>query len=86
MGIRASRAYRISENRKPDALGLMRSGDVSFIVNTPRVSSGSVRDGAMMRRLAVEINIPLATTISGARAIAEAIEFGINGKPVIERL
>ncbi len=85
-GIHATRAYRISENMKPDALGLMRAGDVSFIVNTPRVSSGSVRDGAMMRRLAVEINIPLATTISGARAISEAIEFGINGTPGIERL
>ncbi len=85
-GIRAMRAYRISENMKPDALGLMRSGDVSFIVNTPRVSSGSVRDGAMMRRLAVEINIPLVTTISGARAISEAIEFGINGTPGIERM
>ncbi len=85
-GIDAVRAYRISENLKPDALGLMRAGKVSLVINTPKISSGSLRDGAMMRRLAVETNIPLVTTINGARAIIEAIEFGINGKPGIERL
>ncbi len=85
-GVGATRAYRISENLKPDALGLMRSGKVSLVINTPRVSSGSLRDGAMMRRLAVETNIPLVTTISGAMAITDAIEFSISGKPGIERL
>ena len=45
----------------------MRQEKVSFIVNVPTVSGGAVRDGNMMRRLAVELNIPFAvTTMRGA--------------------
>jgi len=50
----------------PDSLDLMRKGDVSFIVNVPTISGGAVRDGNMMRRLAVELNIPFVTTMRGA--------------------
>ncbi len=85
-GILANRAYKLSENLKPDAIGLMRSGKVSLVINTPRIASGSIRDGAMMRRVAVETGIPLVTTIRGARAVAEAIEFGIHGKAGIIRI
>ena len=58
--------YRIAEGTHPDALDLMRQGKVSFIVNVPTVSGGAVRDGNMMRRLAVELNIPFVTTMRGA--------------------
>ena len=58
--------YRIAEGKHPDALDLMRQGKVSFIVNVPTVSGGAVRDGNMMRRLAVELNIPFVTTMRGA--------------------
>ncbi|DAC66959.1 MAG TPA: hypothetical protein D7I13_05460, partial [Candidatus Poseidoniales archaeon] len=58
--------YRIAEGKHPDALDLMRQGNVSFIVNVPTVSGGAVRDGNMMRRLAVELNIPFVTTMRGA--------------------
>jgi carbamoyl-phosphate synthase large subunit len=85
-GIEAMRAYKLSEDMSPDAIGLMRSGKVHFIINTPTVSSGSHRDGALMRRVAVECGIPLATTIRGARAMTEAIAFGIKGKFSINRL
>ncbi|MDA8790406.1 carbamoyl-phosphate synthase large subunit, partial [bacterium] len=59
-------AYRIADKMHPDALDLMREGKVSFIVNVPTVSGGAVRDGNMMRRLAVELNIPFVTTLRGA--------------------
>ena len=58
--------YRIAEGKHPDALDLMRQEKVSFIVNVPTVSGGAVRDGNMMRRLAVELNIPFVTTMRGA--------------------
>ena len=59
-------SYRIAERKHPDSLDLMRKGDVSFIVNVPTISGGAVRDGNMMRRLAVELNIPFVTTMRGA--------------------
>tara|TARA_B100000131_G_scaffold113829_1_gene110887 strand:+ start:166 stop:3501 length:3336 start_codon:yes stop_codon:yes gene_type:complete len=65
-GVEVETVYRINERKHPDALDLMRQGQVSFIVNVPTVSGGAVRDGNMMRRLAVEMNIPFVTTMSGA--------------------
>ena len=51
----------------------MRQGKVHFIINVPTISGGAVRDGNMMRRLAVEMNIPFVTTISGAKMEVEAM-------------
>ena len=65
--------YRIRERMHPDALDLMRQGKISFIVNVPTISGGAVRDGNMMRRLAVELNIPFVTTIRGAKMEVAAI-------------
>jgi carbamoyl-phosphate synthase large subunit len=70
--------YRIAEGKHPDALDLMRQGKVSFIVNVPTVSGGAVRDGNMMRRLAVELNIPFVTTIRGAVMEAAAMKAHIE--------
>lgn len=73
-GVDAKTVYRISENQSPDALGLMRRGEIRLVVNTPTSSSGARRDGYMMRRLAVDLGIPFITTIQAARAASLAIE------------
>ncbi len=70
----ATTVYRISENQSPDALGLMRRGEIRLVINTPTNSTGARRDGYMMRRLAVDLNIPFISTIQAAEAAAEAIE------------
>src|SRR3990172_7080178 len=73
-GIEVTTVYRISERRSPDALGLMRLGEIKLVINTPSATSRAPRDGYMMRRLAVDMNIPFITTIEGARAAVHAIE------------
>jgi carbamoyl-phosphate synthase large subunit len=73
-GVDATTVYRIAENKYPDALGLMRRGEIQLVINTPTVSSGARRDGYMMRRLAIDLGIPFITTIQGAKAAADAIE------------
>jgi carbamoyl-phosphate synthase large subunit len=65
--------YQIREKLQPDALGLMRRGEISLIVNTPTNNSGARRDGYMMRRLAVEMEIPFITTVQAAKATVDAI-------------
>jgi carbamoyl-phosphate synthase large subunit len=45
-----------------------------MVINTPTEASGARRDGYMMRRLAVELEIPIFTTIQGARAAVFAME------------
>ena len=72
-------AYRLADKMHPDALDLMREGKVSFIVNVPTVSGGAVRDGNMMRRLAVELNIPFVTTLRGAAMEVAAMKAAMSG-------
>ena len=72
--------YRITERMHPDALDIMRQGKISFIVNVPTISGGAVRDGNMMRRLAVELNIPFVTTIRGAVMEVAAIAALMKGE------
>ena len=78
--------YRIAEPQHPDALDIMREGRVQFIVNIPTVSGGAVRDGNMMRRLAVELNIPFVTTLRGARMEVAAMAVLAEGDPCPRRL
>ena len=78
-GLDVTTVYRISENVAPDALSLMRKGDIQIIINTPTESSGARRDGYMMRRLAVELEIPMFTTIKGASAAVMGMEHAMTG-------
>ena len=77
-GLDVTTVYRISENMAPDALSLMRGGAIQMIVNTPTESSGARRDGYMMRRLAVELEIPMFTTLNGAGAAVLAMEHAMT--------
>lgn len=74
-GIECETAFRIHEPHEggPDALDLMRREAIHLVINTPTNSGGAVRDGNMMRRLAVELGIPFVTTISGATMEVAAI-------------
>ena len=80
-GLDVKTCYRIAEGRSPDALDLMRQGKIQLIINTPRSTGGAVLDGNMMRRLAVELNIPFVTTMAGARMEVEAIDEARAGIP-----
>jgi carbamoyl-phosphate synthase large subunit len=72
-GVPVHTAWRIAEKRSPDAIDLMRKGEIKLIFNTPSQSRGAKRDGAMMRRLAVELGIPFLTTVAACTAATAAI-------------
>jgi carbamoyl-phosphate synthase large subunit len=72
-GVPAKTVWRIREKKHPDAIDLMRRGEIQLIINTPTDTGGARRDGYMMRRLAVDLEIPFITTLAAARAAAEAI-------------
>src|SRR2546422_2181125 len=56
-GVDATTVYRISENDFPDALGLMRRGEIRPGLNTPANSAGARRGGDMLARLAGGLKI-----------------------------
>ncbi len=72
-GVNTKTVFRVSEKMPPDAIGLMRRGEINLIINTPTESSGARRDGFMMRRLAVELEIPFMTTAQGGIAAVGGI-------------
>ncbi|MBI4833676.1 MAG: carbamoyl-phosphate synthase large subunit [Planctomycetes bacterium] len=82
----ATTVWRISERQTPNALSLMREGKVQLIINTPTEGSGPKRDGYRMRRLAVESGIPFITTVTAARAVANAIELMKKGELKVNSL
>ncbi len=73
-GVEATVVSKITESEPPDALGLMRRGEVDLVINVPAEGSGARKDGYMMRRLAVDLGIPFITSVEGAREAALAIE------------
>ena len=73
-GVETTTVFKIDDNMKPNAIGLMREGKINLIINTPSQMSGPIRDGHKMRRLAVELEIPFLTTIQGADAAVGAIK------------
>jgi len=73
-GVETTTVFKIDDQMKPNAIGLMREGKINLIINTPSQKSGPVRDGHKMRRLAVELEIPFLTTIQGADAAVGAIK------------
>jgi len=78
-GIECVSLYKVSENMSPNAMTLMREGKIQMIINTPSEKSGAIRDGASMRRLAVELEIPIVTTVKGAEMTVGAIEVARKG-------
>ena len=78
-GLQTTTVYTISQKMDPDALGLMRRGKINLIINTPSNASGVRRDGYMMRRLAVELEIPFLTTVQAARATVAAMRRAAGG-------
>jgi carbamoyl-phosphate synthase large subunit len=73
-GLETETVFRVSDNQNPNAIGLMRNGDINLIINTPSMKSGARRDGYVMRRLAVELEIPFMTTVQGADIAVNAIQ------------
>jgi carbamoyl-phosphate synthase large subunit len=74
-GIACTRVSKGDDERDgPSALALMRQGAIDLVVNVAReYDPHGLPDGALIRRLAVDLEIPLITDLMGARAIVRAI-------------
>ncbi len=73
-GVPTTTVFKVSEKQNPNAIGMMRDRKINMVINTPSMLSGARRDGYMMRRLAVELEIPFLTTANGANVAVRAIK------------
>lgn len=85
-GIDVRILYKVKEqNRKPNIMDYLREGKLHLIINIPESTtlekfSEMLEDEYIIRRKAVELNIPVITRLETASAIVEAIEFLKHGK------
>jgi carbamoyl-phosphate synthase large subunit len=71
-GIPCKTVFKVNEGR-PNAVDLLKAGKLNLIIYTTTGSSHSFPDEQIIRRNAVTYRTPCITTMSGARAAAEAI-------------
>jgi carbamoyl-phosphate synthase large subunit len=70
-GIPADRVYKLKEGR-PHVVDKIKSDEIQLVVNTT-LGKKTTSDSYEIRRTTLNYNIPYATTIAGAQAMAEAI-------------
>ena len=63
---------KISEGARPNILDKIANGEIDLIINTP-TRTGAQTDEGQIRAMAVGARIPMITTITGARAVVQAI-------------
>jgi len=71
-GIPCKTVFKVNEGR-PNAVDLLKAGKLNLVIYTTTGSSHSFPDEQIIRRNAVTYRTPCITTMSGARAAAEAI-------------
>ena len=62
------------QDGSPHAVDEIRNGRIHLVINTPK-GSGAQRDSFPLRRAALEWKVPYFTTIAGAAAAAEGIDY-----------
>jgi carbamoyl-phosphate synthase large subunit len=84
--------YKISEpNRKPNISDLLFEHKIDFIINIPSTSTiekyvGMLYDEYLIRRKAVEMGIPVLTTMEAASSFAKTLEWLKTNIPTLSPL
>ena len=72
-GIASKRVFKVNEGR-PNAVDLLKAGSIQLVINTSATGTHSFADEKAIRRASIMARVPCITTMSGAKAAAEAIE------------
>lgn len=70
-GLRCKTVLKVNEGR-PNAVDLLKAGTIQLVIYTA-TGAHSFEDERQIRRTAVVYRIPCITTLSGAKAAAEAV-------------
>ena len=86
------KVYKISEpDRKPNIADLLFERRIDFIINIPSTSTiekyvGMLYDEYLIRRKAVEMGVPVLTTIEGATSFVKTLEWLASSQPTVDYL
>ena len=71
--IKVKEVPKISEGKRPNILDFIKNKEINLMINTAK-GKVSKLDAYLIRRYAMELDIPYATTIAGARAMVCSIK------------
>ena len=84
-GVDCTTVYKLSEDRHPSTVDILRQGSVDIVINIPfTYSDTETRDGYAIRRMAVDHAIPLFTNIQLARTIITALTRKTDGQLLVK--
>jgi carbamoyl-phosphate synthase large subunit len=81
-GVPCERINKVLEGR-PHIVDLIKNGEIVFIVNTTE-GKAAVADSFSIRREALQSRITYSTTVAGARALVQSLDF--RGSPRVTSL
>ncbi|HSD45437.1 MAG TPA: carbamoyl-phosphate synthase large subunit, partial [Pyrinomonadaceae bacterium] len=84
VGLDVEEVFKVNEGR-PNIVDHIKQREVALIINTP-LGRVSHRDEQEIRQAALQYNVPCVTTMTGARAIVEAIGAQINNQATVHSL
>jgi carbamoyl-phosphate synthase large subunit len=79
-GVRTNLVYKLYEGKKPNVIDVIKSKQVSLVINLSEdynngmLSKKHETDGYLIRRAAIDNNIPLFTDLNSARFFVNAID------------
>lgn len=74
-GFRCERVYKISSKKHPNVLDTIENKDVELVINTAnKFSHNEISDGYLIRRKAIDRNIPLIINLQKAKLIAKTLK------------
>ncbi len=74
-GIKCKSVHKISSGKHPDVTDVIESKKVSMVINTSnKFSHEEISDGYLIRRKAIDQNIPLITNLQVARLLVKTFE------------
>ncbi|MCP4051184.1 MAG: carbamoyl-phosphate synthase large subunit [bacterium] len=82
--IEASKINKIDEGR-PHVADHIKNGDIQIVINTPS-GKNPLKDEIIIRQAALSHNIPVVTTVSGAKATVDAVDKYIKRKIEVSAL
>jgi carbamoyl-phosphate synthase large subunit len=70
--VKVQEVPKISEGKRPNILDFIKNKEIALMINTAKGKTSKL-DAYLIRRFAMELDIPYATTIAGARAMVCSI-------------
>ncbi|MCK4911810.1 MAG: carbamoyl-phosphate synthase large subunit, partial [Thermodesulfovibrionales bacterium] len=72
-GFEVESIYKVTEGQRPHIVDIITNREVAFVINTVG-DAQSKRDSFSIRETALKYGIPYSTTISGGKAVANAVK------------